>query len=637
MIRLDNVSLAFGGQVVLDEVNWQTKENDRVALLGPNGAGKTTLLKLIMGEIHPDRGEVVVPKSAVLGHLPQERVVLEGNTVFREVRSILTEVLRIQERMRELEQSLARATQESPDYRSVLAEYGRLQERFEHLDGYQIESRVGEVLHGLGFSQADRDRPVEEFSGGWHMRIVLAKLLLQRPNVLLLDEPTNHLDLEARNWLEEYLKDYPGTVVLVSHDRYFLDRISHRITEVENGSLTDYYTQYAGYLEEKESRYDRLVAKAKRQEENIKRIRLFIDRSRSDKRRAAVVQSRIKMLEKMELITVPPRAKRIHFHFPDPPRSGRVVLELKNVRKNYGATEVFRDVDLVVERGERICLVGPNGAGKSTLMRIMAGLEPTSGGLVRTGHNVRSRFMDQEVTALLNPENVVLDELREAAPFDILPQVRTLLGAFLFSGDDVHKRVSVLSGGEKSRLALAKMLLEPSNVLLLDEPTNHLDIVSQDILLTALKRFPGTIVFVSHERYFIDQLARKIIEVQGGRLTVYLGNYEDYLDRKARDGAVPAPREKEPVRSTPKEEVERERSLRKETSRAEKKRQRGLEELERAIRKTEKRVEELEIVLSDPSLYNDGGKAREYATEYERLRVELGGLYERWVEMEGEN
>jgi ATP-binding cassette subfamily F protein 3 len=343
------------------------------------------------------------------------------------------------------------------------------------------------------------------------------------------------------------------------------------------------------------------------------------------------------MLEKLDIITVPPRPKRIHFRFPEPPRSGRVVLELKNVRKSYGATEVFRDLDLVIERGERIALVGPNGAGKSTLMRIMAGIEPCDSGEVATGHKVRARFMDQEVTASLHMENTVLDELREAAPFDILPQVRTLLGAFLFSGDDVHKRVSVLSGGEKSRLALARMLLEPSNVLLLDEPTNHLDIVSQDILLSALERFPGTIVFVSHERYFIDQLAKKVIEVRDGRLKTYLGNYEDYLARMATDGDTPPPPKKEPTRLPQKEEAWRDRAQRKEVARSEKKRQRTQQELEERIARTERMVGEMESLLADPEIYKNGEKVREHVRKHEELRKELAELYDRWAELAEES
>ncbi len=637
MVRLDNVSLSFSGQVIFDDVDWQTKENDRVALIGPNGAGKTTLLRMIAGEVRPERGSVIVPKGTVIGYMPQETVTLGGSTVFREVRSVLSEALRLGERLGELERALAETDPESHGYRDILEDYGRLQERFELLDGWQIDARVNAVLDGLGFGEKDRDRPVEEFSGGWQMRMILAKLLLSRPGILLLDEPTNHLDIEARNWLEDYLNDYPGTIVLVSHDRFFIDRVTHRITEIEHGKVTDYHTSYAGYLEEKEVRYECLAAEVKRQQESIRHIQDFIDRNRYDKRRASLVQSRIKMLEKMDLITLPPRPKRVRFRFPDPPRSGRIVLELKNVRKSYDSAEVFRDASLVVERGERIALVGPNGAGKSTLMRIIAGTEPCDGGEVNRGHNVFVRFMDQEVTSSLDMENTVLDELRDVAPFDILPQMRSLLGAFLFSGDDVDKRVAVLSGGEKSRLALAKMLLERSNLLLLDEPTNHLDIASQDILLSALEDFSGTIVFVSHERYFINRLTRKIIEVSDGRLRIFFGDYEDYLEKKeaeARSG--PAAPAVHPDRAKRKEETLRARDRRKEAERARRRQSRELESLERDIRRTEKEIEDVEAVLSDPDLYREGEKARRHVTKHEELRESLSRLYERWVELEEE-
>jgi ATP-binding cassette subfamily F protein 3 len=419
----------------------------------------------------------------------------------------------------------------------------------------------------------------------------------------------------------------------VSHDRYFLDTVTHRITEIENGTLTDYHSTYSGYIVEKEARYERLVASAKRQQEKIRRIQTFIDKFRYDKRRASLVQSRVKMLEKMDIIHVPPRPKKIHFRFPDPPRSGRVVVKLKEIQKAYGEIEVFRGLDLLIERGDRIGLVGPNGAGKSTLMRILAGTEPHDSGDLKYGHNVRLHFMDQEVTASLNMDNLVLNELREAAPFEIRSQIRNLLGAFLFSGDDVDKKISVLSGGEKSRLAIAKMLLEPSNLLLLDEPTNHLDIFSQDILLAALERFTGTVVFVSHERYFINQLAEKIIEVDKGQLTIYPGNYEDYLVKKELEESGAEVDRRHPPKSGRKEAALREREQRKRDARDERRRTRLLEEIERMIHQKEARMQELELSLSDPGLYKEGEKARELVMEHKKLRSEIQELYDRWIDI----
>jgi len=632
MIRLDNVHLSFGGQVIFDGVNWQTKDNDRVGLVGPNGSGKTTLLRMINGEVSSDRGEVIVPRNATIGYMPQELVLLKGNFVFNEVQSVFSEVMDLQERTNEIEQVLATDEPGSTYYQKVLREYGRLQEEYVILEGYKVEAKIGEVLNGLGFHQSDWGRSVEEFSGGWQMRLVLAKLLLSKPTVLLLDEPTNHLDLEARNWLEEYLENYPGTIILVSHDRFFLDKVTSRITEIEHGSMTDYHSTYSGYKAEKESRYGHLVARAKRQQEEIRRTRMFVNKFRSDKRRASLVQSRLKMLDKIEIIKVPPQPKKIHFQFSDPPRSGRVVLELQNINKAYGEIEVFQDLNLIIERGDRVGLVGPNGAGKSTLMRILAGNEPCDKGTIKHGHNVNLHFMDQEVTASLNMENLVLHELQDAAPFDIRPKVRNLLGAFLFPGDDVHKKISVLSGGEKSRLAIAKMLLEPSNLLLLDEPTNHLDIFSQEILLNALEAFPGTVVFVSHERYFINKLARKIIEINNGRLTVYPGNYEDYLTKKAAEEPDPGEDRKVQDKSRRKEEALKERERRKKAARDERKRLRQLRDLEATIRKTESELQELEARLSDPDLYKEDEKAKELATKHQRLRSELKGLYDLWTE-----
>ncbi|OGL47061.1 MAG: hypothetical protein A2161_20145 [Candidatus Schekmanbacteria bacterium RBG_13_48_7] len=637
MIRLDNTYLNLGGQVIFDSVSWQVKDNDRVGLVGPNGAGKTTLLRMIVGKFSPDRGEVIVPKNTTIGYLPQEIILLKGRTVFEEVRTVYSEITQVQDKMHELEQLMAKGNPQSPDYQGLIDEYGHLQEKFNSMDGYQIDAKIGEVLHGLGFSNSDLNRSVEEFSGGWQMRIVLAKLLLSKPSIMLLDEPTNHLDLEARNWLEQYLEGYQGTIILVSHDRYFLDIVTDRITEIEFGAVTDFYSNYSGYLVEKEARYERLEAQVKRQDENIKKTKMFIARNRYDKRRAALVQSRIKMLDKMEIINLPPRPKAIHFQFPDPPRSGRVVIELQNISKLYGSHKVFEGLNLMIERGDRIGLVGPNGAGKSTLMRILANLEKFNSGTRTIGHNVQLRFMDQEVTSTLNINNIVINELQSVAPYDIVPQIRNLLGAFLFSGDDVNKRVSVLSGGEKSRLAIAKMLLEPANVLLLDEPTNHLDIKSQEILLTALKKFSGTIIFVSHERYFINELAEKIIEVQNGHITIYQGNYESYISKKKSDSIKPAPEPVKPDKSILKEVKIQDRAQRKAIARDEKKKQQLLKDLEHAIHQKESQLADIEQVLADPELYKDGQRAKESVELHKNIRQELQNLYDQWIETEHED
>ncbi|HXY40624.1 MAG TPA: ABC-F family ATP-binding cassette domain-containing protein, partial [Vicinamibacteria bacterium] len=411
----------------------------------------------------------------------------------------------------------------------LLERYAEVTERFKQLGGYEIDARVAEVLKGLGVSPADRGRHTEEFSGGWQMRIALAKLLLARPNLLLMDEPTNHLDLPARNWLEEYLADYPGSVVLVSHDRYFLDATVKRITEVGLRTLTDYHGNYSYYLREHTARMERLREAHRRQSEEIERAEVFINRFRYQATKAKQVQSRIKMLDKVERIEIPPERKKIHFQFPEAKRPGRVVLELKTVRRVYGDNVVLRQLDLMVERGDRIALVGPNGAGKSTLMRILAGVDRPDDGLRLEGHNVVLDYFAQNQAEVLNPARQVVQEMSSASSLNMAPMIRTILGGFLFEGDDVFKKVAVLSGGERNRLALAKMLLTASNVLLLDEPTNHLDLDSKEILLEALEAYGGTLVFVSHDRYFVDKLATKVIEVGGGEAPLYPGGYEDFL------------------------------------------------------------------------------------------------------------
>src|SRR5229473_2231292 len=414
----------------------------------------------------------------------------------------------------------------------MLHRYSDLQDRFRLHDGYSIELRTGTVLQGLGFPSSDWNRRTEEFSGGWQMRIALAKLLLNQPNLLLLDEPTNHLDLEARNWLEAYLNAYPHAVILVSHDRFFLDAVVTRIADLTLRTLTDYHTNYSGYLLEHHERIEALRKAKREQDEEVARVKMFIDRFRYQATKASQVQSRIKMLEKVVPIEVPPERKKIHFDFPTCGKSGRTVLELKHARKAYAELVVFRDVNLHIERGDRIALVGPNGAGKSTLMRMLSGEEAPDAGQRVEGHNVVMQYFAQDEATRMDPEPTVYETLASGSPHHMVPAIRNILGGFLFSGDDVHKRVRVLSGGERTRLAVARMLLRPSNTLLLDEPTNHLDIDSKEVLLDALVEYGGTLIFVSHDRYFVERLATKIVEVGSGTAIVYPGTYTEFLWHK---------------------------------------------------------------------------------------------------------
>jgi ATP-binding cassette subfamily F protein 3 len=529
MIQLANLTKAFGERALLEDVSWQLQRHDRVGLCGPNGAGKTTLLRMLAGDDEPDAGEIVRPGNLTIGYLPQDGLDHSGRTLLEEASLAFAPLLEIKRELHELEHTLADGSVPQETHDAALNRYSELQEQFRAQEGYSLDLKVATVLRGLGFSQEDFDKPTETFSGGWQMRIALARLLLERPNLLLLDEPTNHLDLEARNWLEEYLQDYPHAVILVSHDRFFLDAVVTRITEVSLRTLTDYPGNYSEYVRERDASLERLREAKRRQDEEVARVKLFIDRFRYQATKASQVQSRIKMLEKVVPIEVPPERKKVHFTFPACPKSGRLVLELKHARKAYGAKTVFRDVSLHLERGDRIALVGPNGAGKSTLMRLLSGVEPPDGGTRTVGHQVVMQYFAQDEATRLDPALTVYETLSAGSPLTMVPAIRNILGGFLFSGDDVYKKVSVLSGGERTRLAVARMLLHPANLLLLDEPTNHLDLDSKDVLLDALIDYGGTLIFVSHDRYFVDRLATKVIEIGGGDAVLYPGNYEEFL------------------------------------------------------------------------------------------------------------
>ena len=467
-------------------------------------------------------------------------------------------VLAMKAELHDLEGRLGDTSVSEADHDALLARYSELQDCFRAADGYSLDLKVATVLRGLGFAQEDFDRPTETFSGGWQMRIALAKLLLGRPTLLLLDEPTNHLDLEARNWLEEYLAEYPHSVILVSHDRFFLDAVVTRITEIGLRALTDYPGNYSRYLKERDERLERLRDAKRRQDEEVARVKAFIDRFRYQATKASQVQSRVKMLEKVVPIEIPPERKRVHFTFPACAKSGRSAIELSQASKRYGDKVVFGSVDLLIERGDRLALVGPNGAGKSTLMRLLSGVEPPDTGSRAEGHQVVSQYFAQDEAARLDPTLTVYETLESGSPTNLVPAIRNILGGFLFSGDDVYKRAGVLSGGERTRLAVARMLLRPSNTLLLDEPTNHLDLDSKDVLLEALEDFGGTLIFVSHDRYFVDRLATKIVEVGGGGILVYPGTYEEFRwskqsrgGRRPRRGGSPRPQGL-PRRSGPK-------------------------------------------------------------------------------------
>ncbi|MGD0577903.1 MAG: ABC-F family ATP-binding cassette domain-containing protein [Bryobacteraceae bacterium] len=540
MISLVNAAKRFGPRVLFENVTWMVTAQDRVGLVGANGSGKTTLMKLLAGLETLDAGDCSSQKGISAGYLPQDGLQLSGRSVFQECLSVFDRLKDMEREMEQLAHGLSELDPASDEYTAAANRYGSLDALFRNRDGYALEAKVGSVLTGLGFQKEEWTKRTEHFSGGWQMRIALAKLLLEQPSLLLLDEPTNHLDLEARNWLESYLGAYPNAFVLISHDRYFLDVTVSRIVELWNRGLHFYSGNYEAYLKQKEERLASLEAASRNQKERIQQLEAFISRFRYQATKAKQVQSRIKELEKIERIEIPPEDKTIHFSFPQPKPSGRIVADFTGVSKAYGEKRVLDNVAVQIERGDRVALVGVNGAGKSTLIKLLAGIEPLTAGDYRIGHNVQPDYFAQDQYKELDPDAQLLDDLSSVANGKTLTELRTLLGCFLFSEDDVFKAIGVLSGGERNRYALARMLLNPSNFLLLDEPTNHLDMRAKDVLLESLEQFTGTVVFVSHDRYFIDRLATKVFEVKDGTVNIYAGNYEDFLFRKQQEAAVPA-------------------------------------------------------------------------------------------------
>ena len=532
MLSLQNAGKRFGSRVLFLEADWLIRSNEKTALVGANGTGKSTLMKVLAGLETLDYGMMQQTRGMSIGYLPQEGLQLTGRTIFEECLTVFDELRAMEGEIEHAAGQMAELTHESPEYEAAAERYSMLQERFHVLDGYALDAQVGAVLTGLGFVKEDWTRLTDEFSGGWQMRIALAKLLLARPNLLLLDEPTNHLDLETRNWLEGYLKSYPFGYILISHDRYFLDVTIDRTVEIWNKRLTIYQGNYTKYLSQKEERRAQLVAAYKNQREQIEHLEAFINRFRAQATKAKQVQSRIKELEKIERIEIPEEEPVIHFKFPQPPPSGRMVVEAEGLAKSYGAKQVFTNARFSIERGDRVALVGVNGAGKSTLIKLLTGAEAPTSGTVRLGHNVASEYFAQDQYKVLDGDARMLDDISRAAIKVPESALRSLLGCFLFSGDDVFKTLGVLSGGERNRFALARILVSPSNFLLLDEPTNHLDMRAKDVLLDALAAFSGTVVFVSHDRYFIDRLATRVLEVENGAITAYEGTYEDYRRKK---------------------------------------------------------------------------------------------------------
>jgi len=638
MIQISSAGKHFGYKTLFEGLDWLLTPGDRIGLVGGNGTGKTTLLKVLAGLDTLDHGTISAAKGITRGYLPQDGLALAGRSVLQECLSVFDDLREMEKEIETLTHQMAELDPAGEEYAGVADRYHDLQTEFQLRDGYSLEAQTGAVLNGLGFSREDQERPTEEFSGGWQMRIALAKLLLIRPNLLLLDEPTNHLDLEARNWLEQYLANYPHAFVLVSPDRYFLDVTINKILEIWNRRAWSYAGNYERYLTQKEDRKAQLESEYKNQQERIHHLEVFIKRFRYQATKARQVQSRIKELEKIERIELPPEEKSIHFSFPQPRPSGRMVAEFSEVAKSYGEKQVFADVNFIINRGDRVALVGVNGAGKSTLIKLLAGAETATAGSTRLGHNVAVDYFAQDQYKALDPEARLIDDLASVAPGALSgqTQLRTLLGSFLFSDDEVFKRIGVLSGGERNRYALARMLLHPPNFLLLDEPTNHLDLRAKDVLLESLQKYTGTVVFVSHDRYFVDRLANRVFEIADGGLHDFPGNYEDYLWQK--EGNAPRLADTEQPEAAPDDSMgdngrpqEEESSAKKlNPIRVRRMQERG-QELEQEIARAEAELAGCQLSLAE---VRSAEESASVSTKIDKLRRGINEMTREWEEIE---
>jgi ATP-binding cassette subfamily F protein 3 len=632
LVSLSGVSVSFGARILLSGVNLTVGEGSRIALVGPNGSGKTTLMRIMAGMLAPDTGSVVREKETEISFVPQSGVVHEGlplaeeaEKAFERGRKLLAEIARMEERLGGL-------TPGSPDAAQLLERYHSMQERLEQTGYWGRAEAVSRVLSGLGFSRDDLGRDVARFSAGWQMRIALAKAILERPDILLMDEPTNYLDLEARTWLEEFLRGYAGGVLVVSHDRYFLDVSVSAVAEIYMAGVTLFRGNYSRYEETRSRELAAVMERYRLQQEEIARTEAFIRRFRYNASKARQVQSRITALEKLPRIEVPPVVKTITFSFPAPPHSGRLVLASRGLSKSYAGRSVFDGVEFELSKSEKLAVVGPNGAGKSTLLRILSGRERPDDGSLEWGTNVKPVFYSQESADAWSSDAQVLDEVEAVAPTSLIPELRNLLGAFLFRGDDVFKPVSVLSGGEKSRLSLLLLLLRPANLLILDEPTNHLDLASKEVLMEALRGFPAAVVFVSHDRHFLDGLATAVLEIKGGRSRHFPGEYEYYMRRISQDDSA-APQiepvsEDETVTSTQAERLEEKRL--KSALRA---LEREEEQVLAALESAEAACRALEDEMGSPEAYSDGGRMKELAHKHEAARGEHAALMSKWEKL----
>ncbi len=644
MLTINNLDIRYGEKHLFRDVSARINDNDRIGLVGVNGAGKSTLLKIISGITEIDPGIVSRPKRFSVAYLPQEATALDtGRTIYQEAENAFAEALILQQDLDEVNRQLAAVDPENSEFSNLLKLQGELQHRLERIDIFRVQSQIEKILMGLGFSLEDFDRPSSSLSGGWLMRLMLAKLLLANPDLLLLDEPTNHLDLDSLTWLENFLLTYDGGLVIISHDRTFLDQVTSATWELSLGKLTIFKGNYSKYVADKEIRMQVERAAYANQQAQIRQTMRFVQRFRAKSTKAKQVQSRLKQLSRMERIELAESEQEVAFHFPPAAPSGRLALEIESLAKSYENRQVFNNVSFHLQRGDKMAVVGVNGAGKSTLMRILAGLEKQDSGTVKPGHNVRISYFGQHQAQELAPSFTALQTLSAVAGDMTVTEIRSLLGAFLFRGEEVDKKVQVLSGGEKSRLALAKMIVQPANLLILDEPTNHLDMSSQEVLQEAMAQYDGTIIIVSHNRHFVNRFTNKVLEIKKGCVTLYEGNIEDYLyklktqqEKSSADELETitgeAAANDQPVKQKGKAARQEQAKIRQEKSRKINPLKKEVTETEGEIEKLESQKKELEQLMADPKLYQEQEKFAECGKEYSALERKLERLYQLWEE-----